>query len=394
MQKQFRLDNLLARDVVPQWFEGVAIVQTVCRQLHADGRESHFPHPESISIAPGGSVTTAEASDGRPVPAAAHVLGLMLGNDVPVRLRLAVSQATTTDGGFASLLEFSEALAYFERPNPENIIEAFRQRALMASPRETAPSVQVDAAPAIEKQTALDPPAGRRRVSRLAVAVGTFSLLAGTLMWTVGRRLPDLLRPKLSSAESATPETLPVRPSTKRATASTPTAQHNHVDAVPAVRRVAASQSAARSTTGAPPALQVVATTMSYHFPTILPSEPVVVIEPRAELDVVTVGDVKSAALEMPERIYSQADPQVTLPLSVYPRFPNDSRAASVAAGTTLELTIAANGLVERVRMLTTPRNIHEFMLLSAAKAWRFEPARIDGRPVRFRQLMTLTATP
>ena len=103
---------------------------------------------------------------------------------------------------------------------------------------------------------------------------------------------------------------------------------------------------------------------------------------------------MKNGASDTSDRIYSQADSQVTLPLSVYPRFPNDSRAASVAAGTTLELTIAATGLVERVRMLTTPRNIHEFMLLSAAKAWRFEPARIDGRPVRFRQLMTLTAIP
>jgi outer membrane biosynthesis protein TonB len=80
--------------------------------------------------------------------------------------------------------------------------------------------------------------------------------------------------------------------------------------------------------------------------------------------------------------------------LSVYPKFPNNPAGASAVGGTTLELTIAADGLVERVKMLTTPRNIHEFMLLSAAKAWRFEPARIDGRAVRFRQLMTLTAMP
>ena len=392
MQNQSRLDNLLARDVVPQWFEGIAIVQSVCRQLNAEGRVSDFPHPENILIAPGGSITTAGGSDGRPVQAAAHVLGLMLGNDVPVRLRLAVSQATTTDGGFASLLEFSEALAYFERPNPERIIEAFRQRALMAAPRETTPSVRVDAAPAPEKQTAVAPPAARRRVSRLALAGGTLFVFAGTLVWTIGHELPDLLTLKTATAESPAPKAPPVRPNTKRATASTPT-PHNHVDAVATARRVAPSESAARSTVGARPALQVIATTLAYHYPTILPSELVIVIEPRTELGF-HIADVKNGASETSDRIYSQADSQVTLPLSVYPRFPNDSRAASVAAGTTLELTIAATGLVERVRMLTTPRNIHEFMLLSAAKAWRFEPARIDGRPVRFRQLMTLTAIP
>jgi len=92
------------------------------------------------------------------------------------------------------------------------------------------------------------------------------------------------------------------------------------------------------------------------------------------------------------DRIYSQADLQVTLPLSIYPKFSNDATANPGPGRTTLELTIAANGRVERVRMLTTPRNVHEFMLLSAAKAWRFEPARLGGRPVRFRQLIALTS--
>ena len=45
-----------------------------------------------------------------------------------------------------------------------------------------------------------------------------------------------------------------------------------------------------------------------------------------------------------------------------------------------LEVTIAKDGMVEHVKMLTLPRNIHEFMILSVAKAWRFEPARLDGR--------------
>jgi len=398
MQNQFRLDDLLARDVVPQWFEGIAIVQLVCRQLRAEGRESGFPRPEDILIAPGGSITTAGGSDGKPVQAAAYVLGLMLGNDVPVRLRLAASQATATDGGFASLTEFSEALAYFERPNPESIIEAFRQRALMARPRETAPSVRVDAAPAVEKQTALAPLAPRRRVSRLAVAVGAFAVFAGGLIWVVGHRLPDLLTPQTPrTAENSEAEAMPVRPNTKSATAPTSARQRNSkVAEVPVIGREAKPESKATATLAAvpPPALQVVARTVSYQYPTILPSEPVVEIAPRPELGGVTVADVKGPSVETPERIYSQADLQVTLPLSVYPKFPNDSRTAPAFGGTTLELTIAANGLVERVRMLTVPRNIHEFMLLSAAKAWRFEPATIDGRPVRFRQLMTLTAIP
>ena len=37
-----RLDDLLARDVVPQWFEGVAVIQLVCRQLRPPGSRARL----------------------------------------------------------------------------------------------------------------------------------------------------------------------------------------------------------------------------------------------------------------------------------------------------------------------------------------------------------------
>ena len=52
---------------------------------------------------------------------------------------------------------------------------------------------------------------------------------------------------------------------------------------------------------------------------------------------------------------------------------------------TVLELVIGTNGLVERAKLRSIPRDIHEFMLVSAAKAWIFEPATIDGLAVRYR---------
>lgn len=148
------------------------------------------------------------------------------------------------------------------------------------------------------------------------------------------------------------------------------------------------------------PELEVVATTISYDYPTLSATEivtnlPSVSVAPPSiqgqdtSRNVVGVGFATS--VDRSDRIYSQADPQVTLPLSIYPKFSNDATANPGPGRTTLELTIAANGRVERARMLTRPRNIHEFMLLSAAKAWRFEPARLGGRPVRFRQLIALT---
>src|SRR5215212_5260615 len=136
MQNYIRLEDLLARDVTARWYEGVAVVQLVCQELLAPGSNSSgFPRSTDILIRPGGLVGVSGHSAGDPVQAAAHVLALMLSDDAPVRLRLAVSQATASAGGYRSLTEFSEALAYFARPQPETIVEGLRQRAMLASRR-------------------------------------------------------------------------------------------------------------------------------------------------------------------------------------------------------------------------------------------------------------------
>lgn len=91
--------------------------------------------------------------------------------------------------------------------------------------------------------------------------------------------------------------------------------------------------------------------------------------------------------------IYSTADSEVTPPRQVYPALPAEPPTGYLKRALTLvDLVIAPDGLVERVHLRTPPRDIHEFMLLSAAKAWRFQPALLDGRPVRFRHSVALTS--
>jgi len=93
------------------------------------------------------------------------------------------------------------------------------------------------------------------------------------------------------------------------------------------------------------------------------------------------------------EPIYSKSDSEVTPPRQVYPALPAEPSAVRMTrALTVVDLVVAADGLVEHVRLQTTPRDIHEFMLLSAAKAWRFTPALRNGRPVRFLHRVALTS--
>jgi hypothetical protein len=57
-----------------------------------------------------------------------------------------------------------------------------------------------------------------------------------------------------------------------------------------------------------------------------------------------------------------------------------------------LELIVSESGTVESVKLVGTPRNVHDAMFLSAAKAWQFHPALKDGRPVRFRKTVWITS--
>jgi outer membrane biosynthesis protein TonB len=404
MQNHIRLDDLLARDVAACWFEGVAVVQLVCRQLLAPGASgSGFPRSADILVGPGGSITIAGESTGNPVQAAAHVLALMLSGDGPVRLRLAVSHATSTESGYASLAEFSEALAYFERPNPEMIVDALRQRAMVAVPREVIPTKRIDAAPATGSHPAPAPVSAPRQVGRMAVIVTTAAAVVCASVWLVGRdgiqrlRAPDVVATE--TVEDAAPAS---RPGTMRATES---AAATVAEIASRARTdTARGDAAVWSPSFAPApysALHVSARTLPDSYPELSPLVRTS-IEPETSQGAIAIsgstgrGDPQGdPEIEPnPDRIYSKADTQVTLPLNVYPTLPAEPPGLDLAGRTMLELTITADGLVERVRLLTTPRNIHEFMFLSAAKAWRFAPARIGDRPVRFRHTIILNAMP
>ena len=54
---QIRLDELLARQVEVQWYEGVAIVQAICHQLLAQGGSGgEFPAATQIGLRTDGTV--------------------------------------------------------------------------------------------------------------------------------------------------------------------------------------------------------------------------------------------------------------------------------------------------------------------------------------------------
>jgi hypothetical protein len=148
------LTDLAARGMTLEWFEAVAIVQGLCQAIVESGDNSGPAQPDlnDVYIDSAGGVA---ATSGGPQPALATVrcVGEVLSQILPLndfmspRSRI-VPKATAAAPFFANVKELSDALAYYERPNRPQIIQAVFERwqslpppAVAAPPRANAVAV-------------------------------------------------------------------------------------------------------------------------------------------------------------------------------------------------------------------------------------------------------------
>ena len=377
-----RLDTMLVRDPKLHWAEAVAIVQAVCRQLVTTGA-SGFPATSQIVLHGDGAVLALATTPQLPVAAAAHLLGSVLADDAPVRLRLLVSQATGTDGAYASLQEFCEALAYFERPDPTSLLRELFRRVDALPPRETGP-----AEPSPLPVAPGEPPGRKTPVSarvgprkRRPIVAAAAVILACLAVWVIGSRLRGMTLPG-----RATSEIVAESPAATTSAAAKGLTERRSGQARTngPVRHVGMSASASVPGSSQPVTGLAASSTLDARADLAVWMSPI----ERPWMAVRALPPVeyvpREVIADIPDAVYAKGDPDVIPPQSVYPKLPTDPPGAETRGRTVLELLVSAEGSVERVRLRTPPRDVHEFMLVSAAKAWRFDPATVQGRPVRF----------
>ena len=120
------LSDLLARRLNLEWYEGVAIVRGVAeRLLEHQGAAVRIPELHQIELAADGSVALAGGvAANEPVRRLGQLLQAMLTDaEVPVQLRLIVSQATAPIPSYSSLGEFDQALGVFRAARPRRTAE-------------------------------------------------------------------------------------------------------------------------------------------------------------------------------------------------------------------------------------------------------------------------------
>jgi TonB family protein len=93
------------------------------------------------------------------------------------------------------------------------------------------------------------------------------------------------------------------------------------------------------------------------------------------------------------DRVFDGSQAGVVPPVTVRQDLPRWSSGVSPLPRVTglLEIVIAKSGVVERASLTQPISNAFDRQVLDATKNWRYQPAQVNGQPVRFRKTIKIT---
>jgi len=391
------LADIVSRATPVSWFEGVAVTQALCGALAEADRPSAVPDLSCIQVTANGRVEIDGAlSDGQPpVQGAGRVLlALVPEHQMPVQLRLLALTAVSPAPSYASVQELSAALDYFARPDRDAQVRAVYERCLALPAISAHPEVAPLSVEPFEPPRPAERPRPKGRGLMVAVIAVTGAMLAlAGILWVAGSsgspervaggRVADVVSEAAgkagalaSGAVDAVSRQLGLAPE------SIPPGRG--VDVVLPFDRGVSTQTRRRE----PPLL------------VSLPALDLVRSLPVARVDetvMATVGEANAGVEETispaADRYYTAQDEEVSPPALLRPRLPQvPPTGVRLAELPRVDLVVTQSGEVEWVRLWPANVGVHSAMMLSAIKNWRFEPARKDGRAVRYRQTIALTS--
>ena len=385
---------LIARKVSLDWHVAVAIVLEIAEVFERSGQGA-LPAYQHLAITPAGSVEflRGRTEKGHPVKVLAQMLNTLLPRDRPTQLRLIVSTAGPEGASYTSVEEFSEALKYFERPGRQNVIADIYARATPppAEPEEFEKEAETDRRKRPLRLRRFAVLVAAVLVSGVAVAAGiaylehrgpgSVSTRAGSLQdvasgaWDAALGVGGSLRDSASRDLAAVFERV-------RGLGSDDTADPSDEAEVDASVANTASR-ASRPASGGDASADTGGGSGTVAFADLSSTSPDVAGD-EPETTEPAVDPLLSAA------VFDSRDVNVTPPVTLRLRLPTLGENDLAQAGV-VETIVSASGEVEKVKLVSPPQSVHEAMILSAIKTWRFQPAMKDGQPVRYRHLIPIS---
>jgi hypothetical protein len=422
--------EVLRPDFPRSWQEAVAIVQAAASQMVPG---VGLPEPDDLQFEEDGSLTFGFGSESGqdPVQALAGLLDdLLQGVEAPGSLRDLARENGRSSPSHATIASFSQALAFFERPNRANDLRAvvgrlngarfrpadeeFERLRQKVAGEATAPEAtpEQEKPPQKEpepKQQKKKPELSKRQravalVAVLVVVFGTVALrfgavsrteslfeqlVAGGFAFVFGK---ETAAAPAQAAPDASPAAAAEEPVEKAARESRAPATNERVR--PAGNAASAgsggdasrrSQPARSTSRERAPVAGAVAQSKPNPTPSFAPIEPKVPPLPPAAPPAATRAEPAAsqiATLARPE-IFSRGNPEVQAPVLIRPQMPREPAPGSDTGY--FDLVVDENGDVSQIKLLSPRRKYYDRMLVAAAKAWKFRPAMLNGRPVKYR---------
>ena len=417
----YTVADVLNPDFSRSWPEAVALVREIAGAVGS----SSVPAPQDLLLDESGGLALGFASESaqHPVTGLAWILsGLLDGIDAPPQLRALAAENLGASPAHKTVEAFSSALAFFERPERKNELRAIVRRLGAARTADEA-NAELELQRLKEKVGGAPPPADApakpavkakrfvltRRQRIIAAAVGTAAATV-VLMAIVWSRLPSvsvsaavgagqqqvssivaggLRRLGLSSDAAGTATASAPAPKPARTPAARIEKQTAPADPRPRKGRdviLPARRSAAVETPRTTPAksTSVKGGDMRFVGDVLIASgQPIARLNPvKNDLTrAISINAVPPSATDAP-KVYSSKDRQVEPARLLRPQLPHEPPPGSETGY--FVVTVDEQGTVEQVRLISPMHRYHDRMLVAAAKAWRFQPARLNGESVRY----------
>ena len=94
-------------------------------------------------------------------------------------------------------------------------------------------------------------------------------------------------------------------------------------------------------------------------------------------------------------KVYNGTEPGVIPPVAInqeFPKFPGRVPSGGIAGA--VEIVIDQTGAVESASMQTPVLSGYDTIVVQAARNWRYQPARVNGQPVKYRKSIKITVVP
>jgi hypothetical protein len=93
-------------------------------------------------------------------------------------------------------------------------------------------------------------------------------------------------------------------------------------------------------------------------------------------------------------KIFTTADAEIAPPIPILQQLPGYRGTLTRTLQGVMEVVIDENGAVVQATMRSSVNPTYDRLALNAAVLWRYKPATLNGRPVRYRKLIVINLTP